>query len=130
SLTTYVMGFDVDQVAYISYAYQQGLGNNRWQNIIGVDPCQVKFPYRPHPFYAKQKLWKEIVLDRKRPHDANKPCRPTPYPNDPHGQQHQSGQQGQYGHSNPPKPEFNNSYKTPNIERSNQFHNGSDQEEN
>jgi uncharacterized protein (DUF362 family) len=58
SLTTYIMGFEVDQIPYISFAYQQGLGNNRWQNIIGVEPTQVKFPYRPHPFFQKQKLWK------------------------------------------------------------------------
>ena len=53
SLTTYIMGFDVDQVPYISAAYREGLGNNRWQNVIGVEPAQVKFPYRPHPFYQK-----------------------------------------------------------------------------
>ncbi|GAG95598.1 unnamed protein product, partial [marine sediment metagenome] len=49
ALTTYIMGFEVDQVSYLSYAFQEDLGNNRWQNVIGVDPCQVKFPYRPHP---------------------------------------------------------------------------------
>lgn len=60
ALTTYIMGFEVDQVSYITYAYQEGLGNNRWQNVIGVDPPQVKFPYRPHPLFPKQKMWKEF----------------------------------------------------------------------
>lgn len=59
ALTTYIMGFDVDEVSYIYFSYKQGLGNNRWQNVIGVDPVSVKFPYRPHPFYQKQKSWKE-----------------------------------------------------------------------
>jgi uncharacterized protein (DUF362 family) len=77
SLTAYVMGFDVDQVSYISYAYSEGIGNNRWQNIIGVDPCQVKFPYRPHPLFQKQKLWKDSFLRTKDDGTGNKP-----YPQD------------------------------------------------
>lgn len=112
SLTTYVMGFDVDQVAYISYAYQLGLGNNRWQNIIGVDPSQVKFPYRPHPFFAKQKLWKDIILDRGRLNDANRHYRPAT----PCNEQHKPGN-------------FNGSYKNPDMERSNYHQNGNDQKE-
>jgi len=58
SLATYIMGFEVDQVPYLTFAYKEGLGNNRWQNVIGVEPSQVKFPYRPHPLFQKQKLWK------------------------------------------------------------------------
>lgn len=58
ALTTYIMGFEVDDVSYLTYAYREGLGNNRWQNVIGVDPPQVKFPYRPHPFFQRQKLWR------------------------------------------------------------------------
>jgi uncharacterized protein (DUF362 family) len=59
SLTTYIMGFEVDQVTYITEAFRMGLGNNRWQNVTGVEPAQVKFPYRPHPFLQKQKVWKD-----------------------------------------------------------------------
>ena len=59
ALATYVMGFDCDDVSFISHAYGEGLGNNRWQNVIGVDPIQVKFPYRPHPLYPRQKLWRK-----------------------------------------------------------------------
>lgn len=66
ALTTYIMGFDVDDIPYISQAYQDGLGNNRWQNVIGVDPAQVKFPYRPHPFYQKQKTFKDSQQKRNR----------------------------------------------------------------
>jgi len=65
SLTTYIMGFEVDQVPYLIYAYQEGVGNNRWQNIIGVDPSQVKFPYRPHPLFPKQKLWADQNQQRR-----------------------------------------------------------------
>jgi len=65
ALTTYLMGFEVDQVSYITYAFQEGLGNNRWQNVIGVDPSQVKFPYRPHPLFQKQKCWKESFQEKK-----------------------------------------------------------------
>jgi uncharacterized protein (DUF362 family) len=66
ALATYVMGFEVDQVPYLTYSYREGVGNNRWQNIIGVDPAQVKFPYRPHPLFVKQKLWAEQYQQRRR----------------------------------------------------------------
>jgi len=56
SLAAYVMGFETQEVAYIPLAYKEELGNTRWQNVIGVDPYQVKFPYRPHPFYKRKKL--------------------------------------------------------------------------
>jgi uncharacterized protein (DUF362 family) len=62
SLTTYVMGFDVSDVSYIDFAYKERLGNYRWQNVIGVDPPQVKFPYRPHPLYQRQKIWRDYCL--------------------------------------------------------------------
>lgn len=64
SLTTYIMGFEVDQVPYITFAYRMGVGNNRWHKIIGVDPSQVKFPYRPHPLFPKQKLWHEYYRQK------------------------------------------------------------------
>ena len=66
ALTTYIMGFEVDQVPYLIHAYREGLGNNRWQNIIGVDPSQVKFPYRPHPLFPKQKLWSEQYQQQRK----------------------------------------------------------------
>lgn len=62
SLTTYVMGFDVNDVSYLDFAFKEHLGNNRWQNVIGVDPPQVKFPYRPHPLYQRQKTWRNPNL--------------------------------------------------------------------
>lgn len=111
ALTTYVMGFDIDQVSYISYAYQNGLGNNRWQNIIGVDPNLVKFPYRPHPFHAKQKLWKDIILNRRRATDANKFNKP---PTQTHSHE-------------PHKPnDVNGPLQNPDIERSNNPQHGND----
>jgi len=61
ALTTYLMGFDPDEVSYISQSFREGLGYNRWQSVIGVDPIQVRFPYRPHPLYSKQKAWKSWV---------------------------------------------------------------------
>lgn len=85
ALTAYIMGFEVDQVSYLSYAYREGVGNNRWQNVIGVDPCHVKFPYRPHPLFQKQKMWKDVYLKRKdgghtsRPFRQNKPYRQNKY---------------------------------------------------
>jgi hypothetical protein len=65
-LTTYIMGFEVDHIPYLTYAYREGVGNNRWQSIIGVDPSQVKFPYRPHPIFPKQKLWSEHYQQQRR----------------------------------------------------------------
>ncbi len=58
SLATYVMGFDVADVSFIQYASKYGMGDYRWQNVTGVEPAQVKFPYRPHPLFPRQKLWK------------------------------------------------------------------------
>lgn len=55
ALTTHVMGFNIDDLPYLDMAYREGLGNNQWQNIIGVDPQQVRFPYRPHPLFLRQK---------------------------------------------------------------------------
>jgi uncharacterized protein (DUF362 family) len=65
SLASYIMGFDANEVSYIYYAFQDGLGNNRWQNVIGVDPIQVKFPYRPHPLYPRQKLWRDHIRESR-----------------------------------------------------------------
>lgn len=70
SLTTYIMGFDVNDVSYIHYAFNQELGNNRWQNVIGIDPPQVRFPYRPHPLYQRQKKWRNYCFPKN---DRNTP---------------------------------------------------------
>jgi len=59
SLATHVMGFNPDDVPYLELAQREGLGNSRWQNIIGIDPMQVKFPYRPHPLFQRQRKWRE-----------------------------------------------------------------------
>jgi len=72
SLATYVMGFEADDIPYIYYSYKAGLGNNRWQNIIGVDPVKVKFPYRPHPNFQKQKLWRIKTLGHSYENDRDK----------------------------------------------------------
>jgi len=77
ALTTYVMGFDVDDIYYLKHAFQEGLGNTRWQKVIGVDPCQVKFPYRPHPIFQKQKVVREqfsqgVRKDRPESGDNNR----------------------------------------------------------
>jgi len=55
SLASYIMGFDKSKIPYIEIAEKEGLGNSDWQNIIGVDPQIVKFPYRPHPIFHKFK---------------------------------------------------------------------------
>lgn len=60
SLATFIMGFDVSDVSYLHYAHLEGLGQTRWERVVGVDPLQVKFPYRPHPLYNKQKQWRRL----------------------------------------------------------------------
>lgn len=57
ALATYVMGINVNDVSYLKYAAEAGLGEMNWQNVIGVEPGQVKFPYRPHPLYPRQRCW-------------------------------------------------------------------------
>jgi uncharacterized protein (DUF362 family) len=59
ALATHVMGFSGDDVPYLALGYNEGLGNNHWQNNIGVDPQMVKFPYRPHPLFQRQRKWRE-----------------------------------------------------------------------
>lgn len=59
ALTTFIMGFDVNEISYLHYAQLEGLGQTRWERVLGVDPLQVKFPYRPHPLYNKQKQWRK-----------------------------------------------------------------------
>ena len=72
ALATHVMGFNPDDVPYLDLAYREGLGNCRWQNIIGIDPMQVKFPYRPHPLFQRQRKWRDA---RNRPQGENRPLK-------------------------------------------------------
>ena len=59
ALTTFVMGFDSERISYITAAHEDGLGEKRWNNVTGVDPAQVKFPYRPHPAFQSHKPYKK-----------------------------------------------------------------------
>jgi uncharacterized protein (DUF362 family) len=59
ALATHVMGFNPDDVPYLELAFHAGLGNNRWQTVIGIDPQTVKFPYRPHPLFQRQRKYRE-----------------------------------------------------------------------
>ena len=76
-LATHVMGFNPDDVPYLDLAFREGLGNNHWQNIIGVDPQQVKFPYRPHPLFQRQRKWRE-AKNRGQEHGENRPQKLPP----------------------------------------------------
>jgi uncharacterized protein (DUF362 family) len=75
ALATHVMGFNPEDVPYLDLAFRAGLGNNHWQNIIGVDPQQVKFPYRPHPLFQRQRKWREA---KSRGQGENRPVKPPP----------------------------------------------------
>jgi len=77
ALATHVMGFNPDDVPYLDLAFHEGLGNNRWQNVIGMDPQLVKFPYRPHPLFQRQRKYRE---GRGRPGAENHPPRPAQPP--------------------------------------------------
>jgi uncharacterized protein (DUF362 family) len=63
SLTAYVMGFDSSEIAYLYYAFQYGIGENRWKRILGAPPSNIRFPYRPHPAHEKQKIWKREYIN-------------------------------------------------------------------
>jgi uncharacterized protein (DUF362 family) len=75
ALATHVMGFSDDDVPYLSLANQEGLGNNHWQNVIGVDPQMVKFPYRPHPLFQRQRKWRDMKNRNEGP-SARPPAGP------------------------------------------------------
>lgn len=94
SLTSYVMGFGSSDIPYLSHAFREGLGNNFWQNVVGVDPQTVKFPYRPHPLFQRYKKWrgnggegddpdKDSRREEPRPrfsHDPNRSRSFSPFP--------------------------------------------------
>ncbi len=77
ALATHVMGFNPEDVPYLDLAFRAGLGNNHWQNIIGVDPQQVKFPYRPHPLFQRQRKWRE-AKNRGQGQGENRRPKPPP----------------------------------------------------
>ena len=77
ALATHVMGFNPDDVPYLDLAYHEGLGNNRWQNIIGLDPQQVRFPYRPHPLFQRLRKWRDA---REHARSQGKPSPPPQRP--------------------------------------------------
>ena len=71
ALATYVMGFSIEDLPYLEAAFREGLGNDRWQNVIGIDPLQVRFPYRPHPLFQRQKRWRENQSSRPAAKEVN-----------------------------------------------------------
>ncbi len=83
ALATHVMGFNPDDVPYLDMAFREGLGNSRWQNIIGIDPQQVRFPYRPHPLFQRQRKWGEGRNRAHAPHDNHSPNPPKDHEGSP-----------------------------------------------
>jgi len=79
ALATHVMGFSDEDVPYLTLANQEGLGNNHWQNVIGVDPQMVKFPYRPHPLFQRQRKWREM-----KSRNESAACKPAANPQPDH----------------------------------------------
>jgi len=63
SLTAFVMGFDSSEISYLYYAYKFNAGQNRWKKVLGAPPSNIRFPYRPHPQYEKQKEWKRQYIN-------------------------------------------------------------------
>ncbi len=61
ALVVHVMGFNVDDVGYLKFAEEKGLGSmNFRRRVRGEDPDQLKFPYRAHPNSQIQMKWKEV----------------------------------------------------------------------
>jgi uncharacterized protein (DUF362 family) len=81
ALATHVMGFNPDDVPYLELAFHEGLGNNRWQNVIGIDPQLVKFPYRPHPLFQRQRKYREG--QGRAAGDGHPPRPPQPHEGNP-----------------------------------------------
>jgi len=65
SLAIFLMGFNSADLDYLELGYQHSIGLNRWQNVLGADYQTVKFPYRPHPLYFRQKKAKEYSSQLK-----------------------------------------------------------------
>jgi len=71
-LTTHLMGFDPEQVGYLQYCRQLGLGVGEVGEIevVGnVAPEKVRHSFAPHPTYQRQLGWRldgvERYLERK-----------------------------------------------------------------
>ncbi|MCS7285977.1 MAG: DUF362 domain-containing protein [Anaerolineae bacterium] len=61
SLTTYLMGFDPDEVGYLYYCKVRNLGVGdlaRIKVVGNVSPEEVRRRFRPHPSYRAQLSWK------------------------------------------------------------------------
>ena len=55
-----LMGFDVDEIGYLSYCKQIGLGNGDLSQIDIVGNATLVHcarPFRPHPSYHQQRRW-------------------------------------------------------------------------
>lgn len=52
------MGFRPEEIGYIYYCAQEGIGSLDLEKILGIMPEKVKIKYRPHRDYKYQKDWR------------------------------------------------------------------------
>ncbi len=62
SLTAWMMGYPPDDIGYLHYCIEAGLGRSRMEEIeiVGnLSPEKAKRPFRPHPTYRQQIRWRD-----------------------------------------------------------------------
>jgi len=61
SLATYLMGFDIDDIGYLTLLRDRGMGALYPKDkieIIGEDPKKLRKPFKPHSTFSKQRIWR------------------------------------------------------------------------
>ncbi len=62
SLTSWMMGYPVDEVGYLHYCSEAKMGRSRLEEmeIVGdLTPEEARRPFRPHPTYRQQLRWRD-----------------------------------------------------------------------
>jgi len=61
ALTASLMGFDLQQIGYLSYCHRMGLGEGdvtAIETVGNVVPEAVRRKFKPHPAFRQQQLWR------------------------------------------------------------------------
>jgi len=58
SLAAACMGFQPEEIGYLHYCAQEGIGSISLDNILGTTPQKVRIKYKPHRDYKYQKDWR------------------------------------------------------------------------
>ncbi|MFA6981982.1 MAG: DUF362 domain-containing protein [Patescibacteria group bacterium] len=60
TLALFLMGINLDDVGYLTYCAQDGMGNiyPKDVEVLGEDPASLKKAFKMHPTFGSQRLWR------------------------------------------------------------------------